>query len=345
MTVTNKPISGSAIATIAEWREFARLLAPDGVDGDHGSSALQVSVNVNGTSVDVANGKATVQGTRVEVTAGPENRTTNANGGGSGRPDRLVLQRASATGAVTIVVKEGTAGAAAPPALTQSDTGTWEVPLARWVRAAGGGITNLVDERQFIGPSGTTVLNDAAITDAVKLTALIPNPRKGQRVLTLTSGKEYRWSGSFWERVDPEPLLDLSSTDGGAISNTAFVASLTGANQVTGQFVAPLSGRVIVTCAAWIDPEPGTTGYGTVRISGSGFDDFGAGRSPNSDEPKLIAHGQSSGSSTQEPALTSNRWTVSGLTPGTTYSATFYSAKSGSSTAWIDLRRIMIERA
>src|SRR5690606_36792517 len=124
-------------------------MSPDGIHASHGASDLKVSVTGDGLSINVEADTAVIKGA-VYVNNSTINKSSSANGGGSGRPDRAVLKYDPTANSVSVEVKEGTAGGSTAPALTQNAAGDCEIPLARWVRSAGGGITGLVDERQFI---------------------------------------------------------------------------------------------------------------------------------------------------------------------------------------------------
>lgn len=329
--------SGVSTPSMGEdlWRRYARVFTPDGVHGGLGSAALQTSINVSGTSIDIATGYATVQGSLYNNTA-TLNKTNTANGGGSARPDRVVLRYDQTANSIVAVVREGTVGGAAPPALTQVVTGQWEIPLARWSRAAGGSIGSLVDERQFLDRSGTLWLPDAAITTAVPLTALVPSPWVGQRVGT-DAAREYRWTGAFWERVDDRELLGVSDTNQIAPTNTTFATAASTAP--SGSFVAPMSGRVKVNISAYLRAPAGFSVMYSARLTGpGGFDNL-----PTETGPNAIRLGGPDG---QVQASCSTHYFVSGLTAGSAYTATGVHAVTGSSGhQTIDNRRITVERA
>jgi hypothetical protein len=320
------------------WRRYARVFTPDGVHGGAGSTSLAVSVNANSISVDIAVGFAAVQGSLYNNTA-TMNKTNTANGGGSARPDRVILRYDQTANSIIAVVREGTVGGAAPPTLTQAVTGQWEIPLARWSRAAGGSIGSLVDERQFLDRSGVLWMPESAITAAVPLTALVPSPWVGMRVATTAatiSGKEWRWTGAFWERMDPGPLLTVVDTTASAPTTTAW-AVLAGPS---GTFTAPMSGRVKVHIGALVTSpaSAGDCGY-TARVTGPG----GVDSTPATDSPDQCSFGGGSGDARLK---SSEAFYVAGLTAGSVYTATGLGrVTTPSGHQRIENKRIIVERA
>lgn len=344
MAENSYPFDTSGVSTPSmgedQWRRWARVFTPDGVQGGLGSTGLLVSINVSGTSIDIASGFANVQGALYNNDA-TLNKTNTANGGGSARPDRVVLRYDQTANSIVAVVREGTVGGAAPPTLTQAVTGQWDVPLARWSRAAGGSIGSLVDERQFMDRSGTLWMPDAAITTGVPLTALVPSPWVGMRVATDLA-KEYRWSGGFWERVDDRELLGVSDTNLIAPTNTTFGTATSTAP--SGTFVAPMSGRIKVVVSAFLRAPAASPGaanftYFSARITGpAGYDNL-----PGETGPSAVRVGGTDGF---VQATVSTHYFLSGLTAGSVYTATGVHAVSGSSGhQQIDNRRITVERA
>lgn len=332
MAETSFPFDNTTTWGEDSWRRWGRVFTQDGVQGGYGSTGLLVSTG--GSSIDIAAGYASVQ-SAVYNNDSSLNKTVNTNGGGSARPDRVVLRYDPTANSITAVVREGTVGAAAPPTLTQSVTGQWDIPLARWSRAAGGGIGSMIDERQFMDRSGTLVMADAAVTTAVTLSALVPSPWTGMRVLTLPSAKEYRWSGVYWERVDAQPLaeyLDVAPS-GPTLSTWQAVGPV-------GGFTAPLSGRVRITITAFITaPSSNGSCSFTARVTGpSGFDYL-----PTVDSADQVAVGGGDGFTR---ATVTVSYMVSSLSPGSTYTVTGYGKVTiHSGHQVIDSKRIVVERA
>lgn len=328
------PFTGSPITSSLQFRRRNRPASPDGIDADFGSTAGAVSAS-GGTSVDIQNMRAIVQGALYELTAGPLNLAVAANGGGSNRYDIAVLTYDDThTPGVYSRIIQGTAGAGLP-ALTNNLDGVWDVPLAHWEKTPAGVITNLVDRRFFLDGSGGIIGKDQGGTQYFP-----PAPRRGQRVSLATSAglltREYRWSGSFWERIDSAPLLEASSQDGGDVTSTSWTGTLVGAGALSDTFVAPTSGRVKVSIGAMIGNGDKRV-FGRCRITGPGVT-----HEPADDSDKVLS-ADLTGHATNWLA-----YTLSGFTPGSTYTAALqFHRESGSSSnvTFVDQRRIMIERA
>src|SRR5690606_39041584 len=172
-------------------------------------------------------------------------------------------------------------GGTTAPALTQNPAGDWEIPLARWVRSAGGGITGLGDERQFMSRAGRIVTYDAPHTGEGGSSVCQPSDlsaaaRKGQVVLSMPSGREWRYTGSFWERIDPAPLLYVEKATAVTINVTDGQWRYAPSDILSGTFVAPSSGAVTVEGWCMIRSNGGTC-HTQVRLTGpGGFDNTGS---------------------------------------------------------------------
>src|SRR5690606_8117765 len=215
----------------------------------------------DGLSSNVAAGTAVILGA-VYVNDTTIKNSSSANGCGPGTPDRVGPKDAPTANTASIGVKAWTACGTTVPTLTQNAAGDWEVPLARWVRSAGGGITGLVDERQFISRDGRIVIYDDAHTgeggsSVYNLSALFPGARKGQVVLSMPSGREWRYTGSFWERIDPAPLLYVEKATAVEINVTDGQWRYAPSDILSGTFVAPSSGAVTVEGWAMIRSNGG----------------------------------------------------------------------------------------
>lgn len=337
------PFSDTTTFGESEWRALFTAMSPDGIHASHGANDLKVSVAGDGLSINVAAGTAVIQGA-VYVNDSTINKASSANGGGSGRPDRAVLRYDPTANSVSIVVKEGTAGGTTAPALTQNPAGDWEIPLARWVRSAGGGITGLVDERQFISRDGRIVINDEAHTgeggsSVYNLSALFPGARKGQVVLSMPSGREWRYTGSFWERIDPAPLLYVEKATAVEINVPDGQWRYAPSDILSGTFVAPSSGAVTVEGWAMIRSNGGTC-HTQVRLTGpGGYDNTGNPDNNNNRAREVTFAGGT------ERETSGCVYRATGLTPGATYTATMLYAASGGSGAAFDLRKIIVRRA
>lgn len=134
------------------WYKMAPLWALDGVTASGGLAVTTLS----GRNLQVATGEAWVHGAYY-VNDAALSVPIAANASGNPRIDRVVLRRDLSANTVVAAVVQGTAAASpTAPALTQSATGIWEVPVARY-RAESGFVNTdalkLTDERVLTGPS------------------------------------------------------------------------------------------------------------------------------------------------------------------------------------------------
>lgn len=144
MTETSAPWGGTTLGdagpyTDQDWAKIWRE-AFNSSDSDSGvlvgtGTAPDPGLTVQATgpasaSVDITAGSALVQGTWYNTDANV-NKTIGANASGNPRIDTVVLRKDFATQTVRLAVLPGTpAGSPVPPALTQTDGVTWEMPLA-----------------------------------------------------------------------------------------------------------------------------------------------------------------------------------------------------------------------
>ncbi|WP_329616492.1 hypothetical protein OG244_28600 [Streptomyces brevispora] len=143
------PFDGSPIATQAQWSGMAKRF---GLDGVHAVDPSNTSLAVTGsgaTTVAVAPGRASVNGYYYHSSS-TKSLTVPANSGSSARIDLVVL-RADPTTSKAVTAEYKTGGSTAPT-LTQTDDGTWEIPLAQCTVAAGSAVVtaaNVADRRWF----------------------------------------------------------------------------------------------------------------------------------------------------------------------------------------------------
>jgi hypothetical protein len=143
-------------------------------------------------TVKVNSGFAIVRGHAIYSTAIEPLTVTASNT--TARVDRVVLKLDPATNSITLVVKPGTAGSSTPPALTQTDTSTYELSLA--TVAVGANVTSIsaasvTGDRQFVG---NTV---GGWTTATRPSS----PRTGRLGYNTTTATWEFWSGSAWTNI------------------------------------------------------------------------------------------------------------------------------------------------
>ncbi|WP_405699068.1 hypothetical protein OG209_05105 [Streptomyces sp. NBC_01383] len=143
------PFDGSPIATQSQWSGMAKRFCLDGVHAVDPTNASLAVTGSGATTVAVAAGRATVNGFYYHNSS-TKSLPVPANSGSSARIDLVVLRCDPTTAkAVTAVYKTGGSTA---PTLTQTDDGTWEIPLAQCTVAAGSAVVtaaNVADRRWF----------------------------------------------------------------------------------------------------------------------------------------------------------------------------------------------------
>lgn len=136
----------------SEWRVFAREFARSGVLG---TGHLVVTANDTDLNITVAAGKLLLEGFTAVVT-GSEILTVAAGDATNPRIDTIVARydpdgAGSGQGSIVLAVKAGApAGAPVAPALTQTDAGIYEFPLANVRVEAGAALAlsaNVTDRR------------------------------------------------------------------------------------------------------------------------------------------------------------------------------------------------------
>lgn len=186
--------------------DFSRLMGEavdDGIVGSQGSTGLQVSAGA-GMTVVAAAGTAALRGFMgySTITEGPVNVS---NGDASyPRKDLAILRLDRANNNIIFTVLSGTPAAApAEPELTQTDTGIYEIPLARLDIPAGAGAMQagyITDLRQFIGST----------TGAWTTSGRPTSPRKGKLGYNVTLSKWEFHNGSTWVDLIPSTVANAT---------------------------------------------------------------------------------------------------------------------------------------
>lgn len=137
-----------------QWYRFAASWAPSGVIDSPAASvgAGSLALTASGLTLTLAAGRAWVRGGGYENTTA-KTITVTANANANARIDRLVLRRDLSAKTITPTLITGTPAASPTvPALTQVETGQWDVPLFRWTTPASSGttLTSFVDERAWV---------------------------------------------------------------------------------------------------------------------------------------------------------------------------------------------------
>ncbi|AUG87209.1 tail protein [Streptomyces phage Omar] len=202
MAITSYPFDGQPV-TETEYSRLFREFQVSGVAGEVGGSVLSVYADGSGMNVKVSSGFAIVRGHAVYSTATETLTIPAANT--SARVDRVVLRLDPAANAITLEVKQGTPGSATPPALTQTDTGVYEMVLAKV--AVGANVTSIsasavTGERRFVGNTVGGWTTDTRPT----------SPRVGRLGFNQTTDTWEFWNGSTWTSL-------VSAVDWSTLSN------------------------------------------------------------------------------------------------------------------------------
>lgn len=133
MTQTSYPYVAQDVTDIEYGRLFREMAGGDGVVGSHGDTSLEVYGDSSGMNVKVRSGSAVLRGYMFYSTDNPATVAVSAASAGN-RVDRVVLElNLSAPlipDRITLKVLAGTSGSSTPPALTQTDTGIYQISLA-----------------------------------------------------------------------------------------------------------------------------------------------------------------------------------------------------------------------
>ncbi|MEV3858485.1 tail fiber domain-containing protein [Streptomyces sp. NPDC050095] len=191
MAITSYPFDGQAV-TETQFSQMFREFQDSGVVASY-SAGSPFGVNAySGMQVSVAAGLAFVRGFMVQSTA-TEYLTIPA-AGTAARVDRIVLRLDPSTNSIVLAVLQGTAGSTTPTALTQTDTGVYEMELAQV--AVGASVTSIVTAN--ITPMrpvvGTRIGSWATRTRPAA-------PRTGQIGYNNTTSQWEFWNGTAWSSL------------------------------------------------------------------------------------------------------------------------------------------------
>jgi len=198
---------GNTVATMPDWEAYW----VGGLGGASGVTAgklgeLVPSINSGARTVSLATGAAFVRGFYISnpTTVYTANVPTKS---AADRVDRMVL-RLDRTASVAAnwlkpLIIQGTSGSLTPPTIQSSDTGSWDLRIARWTTKADNTLTDLVDERQLAGGQFLVFRSNAR--------PLASPPRQGYE---LDTGKPMYADGSKWNYYDSDTgWLDLIITN------------------------------------------------------------------------------------------------------------------------------------
>ncbi|WMI34749.1 minor tail protein [Streptomyces phage Marav] len=206
MSISSYPFDGQPVSEGQYSYLFRELASHSGIADQVGGSGFAVVGDGSGMNVKVNPGFAVVRGHAVQSTA--TETVTIAAASAATRYDRVVLRLDPTANNITLAVVQGTSGGGVP-ALTQTDTGIYEFPLATVtipVGAATISAGNVTGEREFLGNSvgGWT-------------TATRPkNPRTGRLGLNTSTNRWEFWDGTKW--ADLAPTITWQTIEGAPAS-------------------------------------------------------------------------------------------------------------------------------
>ena len=206
MAFTYYPFDGVP-TTEAQYTTMFRRMLQDGVVAAHGANSLEVFGDSSGMQVKVRSGEAAVRGHY--FTSSAQETIAISAAGASVRYDYIVLKLDPTANTITLTKVQGTAGAGVP-ALTQTATGTYELPLAL-VQIDAGAITiaaaKVTDMRTYSGLQITT-WTTATRPGSTGLGSAV----KGQIGYNATTGKHEYHNGTTWVSMSPDETQVASGT-------------------------------------------------------------------------------------------------------------------------------------
>jgi hypothetical protein len=155
MTITSWPYVGQVVTDIEYSRLFGAL-SESGLVGSFGDDVLEAYADGTGMTVKIRAGAAVLRGYMFYSTAVESVPVSAASS--SGRTDLLVLElnlsNPSVASRILPKVLPGNPGSSSPPALTQSDNGVYQIPIATIDVSAGVTVITagkVVDKRSWMG--------------------------------------------------------------------------------------------------------------------------------------------------------------------------------------------------
>jgi hypothetical protein len=153
---TNGLTDGGPVSAASMWRVFRMLLGPKAEEADRGvirgwdNELAATSPGADQVAIDT--GAAFCHGTPYENTASLTLDATRPSVNTTGK--RVVLRKDIVGGGVRATVISSADGTAGLPALTQSESTYWDIPICSFTHATNGAIAALTDEREFLDIGG-----------------------------------------------------------------------------------------------------------------------------------------------------------------------------------------------
>ncbi|WJN63278.1 minor tail protein [Streptomyces phage phiScoe54] len=201
MAQTSYPFDAQTVSE-SQYSQYFRELQDSGVVGSAGDTTLKVTSAGTNMTLSVSIGQAIVRGHFYNNDAVAS--VTIAAADSSARTDRVVLRLDPAANSIVLAVVKGTAGGSVP-ALTQTDTGIYEMVLANVT--VGASVTSIsaasvTDQRRFVGN------RLGAWSTALRPTS----PRVGKLGFNTDTLVWEFWNGTAWTNL-------TQSVDWSSLSN------------------------------------------------------------------------------------------------------------------------------
>lgn len=202
MSISSYPFDGQAVSEGQYSYLFRELASHSGVADQVAGTGFYTYGDASGMRVKVNPGFAIVRGHAVQSTA--TETLTIAAASAAQRYDRVVLRLDPTANSITLAVVQGTSGGGVP-ALTQTDTGVYEFPLATVTVPVGAATIvsgNVTGERRFLG---NTVGGWTTSTRP-------ENARTGRLGLNTSTNQWEYWDGTQWK--DLAPTINWGTVEG-----------------------------------------------------------------------------------------------------------------------------------
>lgn len=151
VTYDARPSSFTQLVTTTEWEYMMHGIGGvSGVDVGLSNGSMVPSLDIAGRNIVIADGVCVIKGQMWRCDAPVATPIPAASS--QNRIDRLVIRltRGAATSATVVapyVITGTPSGTPSPPAITQTPTGIWDIPVCRYTATSAGALSSLVDER------------------------------------------------------------------------------------------------------------------------------------------------------------------------------------------------------
>jgi hypothetical protein len=193
VTYDARPSAFTQLSTTADWESFLSSCGiTDGVDGP---ASFVPSLDTGGRNAVISAGQSVVKGQLWRADAPVSTPIPGASA--QNRLDRLVIRlNRGATSSPAVVaptiITGAPSGSPVLPPITQTPTGIYDIPISNWLSTSAGGLTTLVDQRQFSGRSVVMMTS-----------AYHPTPVSPCMGFETDTGNFYYWNGTTWLYVSP----------------------------------------------------------------------------------------------------------------------------------------------